>query len=176
MKLFVISDIHGSLTQLKKALNQFDKLQADKLILLGDLYYHGPRNKLPEGYDSMGCANLLNQYEDKIIAIKGNCDAEVDEMISKFKFQTSCELNFNSKKLYFTHGHHEIENMDNYDVIFVGHSHIYRCEKINSTLIVNPGSISLPKADNSSNYLVVENNTISFYDINSNKLINKINF
>jgi len=167
MKLFIISDIHGSFEKLNLAIDKFNKSKSDKLILLGDLYYHGPRNPLPSEYNPKECANLLNQYTDKIIAIKGNCDAEVDEYISKFPFNQSYTLKYNDKTFYFAHGHHEIENPSQYDVIFLGHTHIKRNEIIDGVIYINPGSISLPKADNSSNYIIVENNTISFYDINN---------
>ena len=176
MKLFIISDIHGSYTQAKKAFDAFNLTKADKLIILGDLYYHGPRNKLPEGYNPMETSKLLNSIKDKIIALKGNCDAEVDEYISEFTFTPSISLDFENKKFLFTHGHHPFINPSQYDVIFSGHTHIKRNEKIENTLYINPGSISLPKAENSSNYIIVESNTISFYDINTNKLIDQVTF
>lgn len=176
MKLFVISDIHGSFTQLQKAIEQFNNQKADKLVLLGDLYYHGPRNKLPEGYNPMECSKLLNEYKDKIIAIKGNCDAEVDEYISKFKFYESYELSLDNKKFLFCHGHHDVLNPTDYNVIISGHTHIKRNEIVDGVLYINPGSISLPKADNSSNYLVIENNNIIFYDINTNKEVDRATY
>lgn len=176
MKLFIISDIHGSYNQAKKAIDAFNSTNSDKLIVLGDLYYHGPRNKLPEGYNPMEVSKSLNEYKDKIIAIKGNCDAEVDEYISQFKFYPTYSLEFNNKKFLFAHGHHPFENEDQYDVIFFGHTHIKQNEKIGNTLHINPGSISLPKANNSSNYVIVENNIITFYDINTSKLVDKVEF
>lgn len=176
MKLFIISDIHGSYLQAKKAIDAFNLTNSDKLIVLGDLYYHGPRNKLPEGYNPMEVSKLLNEYKDKIIAIKGNCDAEVDEYISLFKFTPSYQMEFNNKKFLFAHGHHPFENENQYDVIFSGHTHIKRNEKVNNTLYINPGSISLPKAIDSSNYVIVENNTITFYDINTNKEVDSNQF
>lgn len=176
MKLFIISDIHGSYTQAKKAVDAFNLNKADKLIILGDLYYHGPRNKLPEGYNPMEVSKLLNSIKDKIIALKGNCDAEVDEYISEFSFTPSICMDYENKKFLFTHGHHPFDNPNQYNVIFSGHTHIKRNEKVGNTLYINPGSISLPKADNSSNYIIVENNSINFYDINTNELVDKVEF
>ena len=125
MKYVVASDIHGSIYYTKKLLEQFEIEKADTLILLGDLYYHGPRNPLPLEYAPMEVANLLNVFDKKLIVIKGNCDAEVDEMISKFKFNDHIELTINNKRYYFTHGHHEnIDNIpNNIDVLVYGHFH-----------------------------------------------------
>ena len=103
MKFLVASDIHGSLYYLNKIIEQFENTNADKLILLGDLYYHGPRNPLPKDYNPMEVSKKLNQIKDKLMVIKGNCDAEVYEMISDFPFEEHLTLNINEKIFYFTH-------------------------------------------------------------------------
>ena len=95
MKLLIISDIHGSSYYANKILEINDKEKPDKIILLGDLYYHGPRNKLTKDYAPMEVANILNSLKDKILAVKGNCDAEVDQMISEFKLENNLELKIN---------------------------------------------------------------------------------
>lgn len=169
------SDIHGSFRYALKALKAFEKSGAESLICLGDFYYHGPRNKLPYGYAPMDEAKLLNQYKDKIIAIRGNCDAEVDEFISEFKFVSQHIVeNKDGKKLLFAHGHHPIENPSQYDVIVTGHTHIALLEKKDGIVYVNPGSVSLPKADNSRNYLLIDDEKIEMIDLESGKTISEL--
>ena len=105
MKILIASDIHGSAYFTKKLVKIIESENFDKIILLGDIYYHGPRNKLPKGYNPMKVAEYLNQYSDKIKCIKGNCDSEVDQMISKFSFEFSYDMTFAHKKFLFVHGH-----------------------------------------------------------------------
>ena len=110
MKIIVISDIHGSLYYIRKIKDIIDRSNVDKIILLGDLYYHGPRNPLTEEYNPQEVANVLNNYKDKILCIRGNCDAQVDEMISDFRFSDNIRLEINKKRFFFTHGHKYNEN------------------------------------------------------------------
>ena len=119
MKIIVISDIHGSLFYMNKIKEIIDKSNVDKIVLLGDLYYHGPRNPLTQEYNPQQVANILNSYKDKILCVRGNCDAQVDEMISEFKFNDNVKLDINGKRFFFTHGHkYNIDNLpDNIDVI-----------------------------------------------------------
>ena len=125
MKYLVISDIHGSNYYAKKIEEIYNKENPDKIILLGDLYYHGPRNPLTEEYNPMEVSKLLNNLKDKILCTRGNCDADVDEMISEFKFNNNIELDINGKKFFFTHGHKfNIDNIpNNIDVLVYGHFH-----------------------------------------------------
>jgi len=112
MKYLVISDIHGSSYYANKINEIYKKESPDKIILLGDLYYHGPRNPLTKEYNPMEVSKIFNSLKDKILCIKGNCDAEVDEMISEFKFNESITLEINRLKFFFTHGHkYNIENI-----------------------------------------------------------------
>ena len=106
MKLLVISDIHGSLHYASQIPLIWERENPDKLVLLGDLYYHGPRNPLTEEYKPMKVAEILNEFKDSLIAIRGNCDAEVDQMISDFPLQDYVKEEINGKIIYFTHGHH----------------------------------------------------------------------
>lgn len=175
MKYFVISDIHGSVYYLKKAIEQFKKENCDKLIILGDFYYHGPRNPLTEEYMPMEIANILNNMKDKIIAIKGNCDAEVDEMISEFDFSDKINLNYNGKVITLTHGHKY--NKDNIpddcgDILLYGHFHLSFLEKENSRIIGSPGSISLPKNNTERGYILIHENNIILKDLDGNILEN----
>ena len=160
MKLLVVSDIHGSLFYTKKMVEIMEKEEVDKVILLGDLYYHGPRNPLPEEYNPMEVSKILNGLKEKLICIKGNCDAEVDEMISEFKFNDHVKLEINNKKFMFTHGHKfNIKNkVEDVDVLVYGHfhtgyikqdNHIYEFSILNNEMKVDTtidysASIKLP--------------------------------
>lgn len=177
MKYLVISDIHGSGYYAKKIDEIYKRENPDKIILLGDLYYHGPRNDLTEKYAPMEVAKILNSYKDKILCIRGNCDAEVDEMISEFKFQDNINLEIEGKKFLFTHGHKvNINNIPlGIDVLVYGHFHTCFIKKENGLLCVNPGSISLPRNNTPHSYLIIDNNQIIIKDIDNN-IIDKVNF
>lgn len=175
MKYIVASDIHGSIYYAKELLEIFKKEEADSLILLGDLYYHGPRNPLPKDYAPMEVANLLNSFDKELYVIKGNCDAEVDEMISKFSFNDHIELTIDNRKYYFTHGHHEnIDNIpSNIDVLVYGHFHTGFIKTKDSVVCVNAGSVTLPKNNTPNSYIVIEDNQIILKDLKGS-LIDKI--
>lgn len=175
MKYLVISDIHGSLYYMKKALDVFNNDNCDKLIILGDLYYHGPRNNLPELYNPMEVSKLLNNIKDKIICVKGNCDAFVDEMISEFKFNELEKITINNKNIIFTHGHiYNIDNpIDDCDVLIYGHFHTGFINIKDNKIFINSGSISLPKNNTPNSYLIIEDNNIYLKDFN-NQTIDKI--
>lgn len=111
MKYLVVSDIHGSSYYANKIKEIYKNERPDKIILLGDLYYHGPRNPLTKEYNPMEVAKILNNFKDIVLCTKGNCDAEVDEMISEFEFKDKIELTISGKRFCFTHGHKY--NMDN---------------------------------------------------------------
>lgn len=177
MKYLVVSDIHGSLFYANKILELINNEKVDKVILLGDLYYHGPRNPLPIEYNPKEVCNLLNSIKDKIICIKGNCDAEVDEMISEFEFNKNILLDINNKKFMFTHGHkYNIENkVDNIDVLIYGHFHTGFIKKEDGVIYVNAGSITLPKNGTKNSYLVIDENYIYLKDLENN-IIDSIRF
>ena len=121
--------------------------EPDKIILLGDLYYHGPRNPLTKNYNPAEVANIFNNLKEQILCVKGNCDAEVDEMISEFKFEDSIKLTINNKTFFFTHGHkYNIDNVPkDINVLVYGHFHTGFIKEKNGVICVNSGSISLPK-------------------------------
>ena len=177
MKFLVVSDIHGSYYYAKKFKEIYEKEKPDQIILLGDLYYHGPRNSLTEEYSPMKVAGILNDYKDKILCIRGNCDAEVDEMISDFKFHDKIELTIGEARFFFTHGH--IYNMDNVpeniDVLVYGHLHTGFIEKENGVIFVNSGSISLPKNNTAHSYLTIDEHKIILKDVDGN-IIEEINY
>lgn len=168
MKYIIASDIHGSYYYASKLIEAFNKEEADKLILLGDILYHGPRNDLPKEYNPKLVIPLLNNYKDKIIAVRGNCDAEVDQMVLEFPIMDDYKIiKINNKTFFLTHGH--IYNKDkmpneNIDVFVNGHTHVPVCENANDVLFLNPGSVSIPKNDSHHGYIVIEKDNIIFKD------------
>lgn len=173
MKYLIASDIHGSLyyTNILKSL--IEKENPNKIILLGDLYYHGPRNPFPQDYDPKGVCEYLNSIKSKLIVIKGNCDAEVDEMISNFKFKKSYTLVHNGKTIFFTHGHkYNIDNFPetDFDIMIYGHTHKGFIEYKNGKIIANPGSLPLPKEGSDRSYMIIENNRIVLKGMRANEL------
>lgn len=173
MKLFFISDIHGSYFYLKEVLNKFNEEKADYLVILGDILYHGARNPLPVEYNPKEVTGLINNYSDKIIAVRGNCDSEVDEMVLNFPIMsTYSNILYNNKRLFLTHGH--IFNEDNMpslgdgDLFIYGHFHIPRAEKKDNIYFINPGSITLPKENNPHTYGVLEGNKFTIKDLEGN--------
>lgn len=170
MKYLVISDIHGSGYYANKINEIYEKEKPDKIILLGDLYYHGPRNRLTDGYNPMEVAKILNKYKDIILCTRGNCDAEVDEMISEFKFEESIQLNIEGKRFFFTHGHkYNIDNIPkNIDILVYGHFHTGYIKEKDGVLCINAGSISLPKNNTPNSYLIIDNNKIILKDVENN--------
>jgi len=176
MKILVCSDIHGSLyfaNLLKKAI---DSNKFDKIVILGDIYYHGPRNPLPRDYNPMAVAEILNKYSDIIICTKGNCDAEVDEMISDFKFSENEILTIDGIRYFFTHGHKfNIDNIpQDISVLVYGHYHTGFIKEKNGVIILNPGSISIPKDNTKNSYAIIEDNVITLLDLDGNVIESKI--
>jgi uncharacterized protein len=166
MKLFFISDIHGSLYFLNEALGQFEKEGASHLVILGDELYHGARNPLPRDYNPKEVAARLNTFADKIIAIRGNCDSEVDEMVLNFPMMSTYSSVFlGDKRLFLTHGHvygeQNLPKLADGDVFFYGHTHIPVAKKAGTVTIINPGSISLPKENNPNTYGVLDGNSFT---------------
>ena len=176
MKLLVVSDIHGSAYYTREMLEIKKRENPEKIILLGDLYYHGPRNPLPREYAPMEVANILNSIKEELIVIKGNCDAEVDEMISEFKFNNNLTLKIKEKKVFFTHGNKnnmEIMPKEKVDIMIYGHFHTGFIVERKGIVFANPGSISLPKNNTTNTYLIVEEEQLSLKDINGCLIENK---
>ena len=145
MRLLFISDIHGVPSTLEAALDAAQPLGYDKIVLLGDLLYHGPRNGVPNFYNPVKVAKILNGLKDKIVAVRGNCDAEVDQMVLPFPIlDEKKELTVDGRKVILVHGHHEID-YTGYDVVMSGHTHIPVLEKRGATLFLNPGSTTITK-------------------------------
>lgn len=155
------SDIHGSAYYCEKMIEAYHKEKADRLILLGDLLYHGPRNDLPKEYEPKKVIAMLNAIKNDICAIRGNCDAEVDQMVLEFPIMADyCILFLDGKTIYASHGHKF--NIDNLpplkkgDIFIQGHTHVLMARKNEENLLLNPGSISLPKENNVQTYGIIE--------------------
>ena len=178
MKLLIASDLHGSEHFTKKLLDRFAAEGADQLILLGDIYNHGPRNPLPEGYHPMGVASLLNPLIEKLTVIKGNCDSDVDTLISDFEFVSEAYLFLGEKKVFLQHGDRfSIDRLPkNCGQVFIyGHYHTGFIEERNGVLVANCGSVSLPKGGTPRSYLLMEEDGLYLKDIEG-KLITYKNF
>ena len=168
MKYLVVSDIHGSRYYAEKLENIIKTEKPDKIILLGDLYYHGPRNPLPKEYEPKKVAEILNSYKDKILAVRGNCDAEVDQMISEFKLEENLILEISGKKFFFTHGHkYNIDNLpeEKIDALVYGHFHTGFIKEKEGIIFVNAGSITLPKNNTKNSYLLIDKCKIYLKDV-----------
>ena len=168
MKYLISSDLHGSYYYAKKLKEAFEREGADKLIILGDIYNHGPRNPLPQEYSPGQVASLLNDLNDKLIVIKGNCDSAVDTMISNFDFLESMVITSNDKTVFLTHGHVYNKNsspLTKFDAVVYGHLHTGFIEKNEDGVFVNVGSVSLPKNNTPNSYLIIENNRLTLKKI-----------
>lgn len=164
MKLFFMSDIHGSAFYLKQAMEMYNKENASHIVILGDELYHGARNPLTRDYNPKEAARILNSCSEKIMAVRGNCDSEVDAMVLTFPMSsTYSSILYNGKRLFLTHGHiYNNKNMPKLsqgDVFLFGHTHIPLVVKENGVTIINPGSISLPKENNPNTYGILEGET-----------------
>ena len=176
MKIMFISDIHGIKTNLTKIKARFEQLKCQKLVVLGDLYYIGPKNKMIEGYDINYVKEFLESFKDNIICVRGNCDSEVDISVSNFPIVNELSIiSTINEDLYLTHGH--IYNESNWNkmnsTLIYGHLHIPFIKQIETNTYINPGSISLPKDGNLPTYLVYDENTFTIYDINDNIIYTK---
>ena len=178
MTLVIASDIHGSATWARRLLDACEAEQASQLLLLGDLLYHGPRNPLPQGYDPKQVAALLNEHAERIIAIRGNCDAQVDEMLLDFPIVESSSVFLDGHRFICTHGHHFGPDapppIAPGDVLLSGHTHLFGIEEKQGRYFMNPGSISLPKEGRAHTYMVYRDHTFTIKDFTGSVLLTKI--
>ena len=165
MKLMIASDIHGSAYYCRKMLDAFAHEQADRLLLLGDFLYHGPRNDLPKDYNPKEVIAMLNPLKQSLLCVRGNCDTEVDQMVLEFPILSDyCLLEINGKTIFATHGH--IYNPDHLpplkdgDILLNGHTHIPANQNMGTYTYVNPGSISIPKNGSGHGYMILEDDFI----------------
>ena len=173
MKYMFASDIHGSAYYCRKMLDAFEKEGAERLVLLGDLLYHGPRNDLPQEYAPKQVIAMLNEYKNEIIAVRGNCEAEVDQMVLEFPVMADYAiLVLNGLTFFATHGH--LFNQDQMpplkagDILVHGHTHLLKAEKVNGHYILNPGSTSIPKGGNPATYAILDEQDFKIFDFDGN--------
>lgn len=170
MKLMIASDIHGSAKWCRKMLEARKAEQPDRLVLLGDILYHGPRNDLPEEYAPKQVIAMLNEIAGDLLCVRGNCEAEVDQMVLSFPVMADyCALFADGHTIYATHGH--IHGEDNPpptkpgDVLLCGHTHVPALNRHECFTYVNPGSTSIPKNGSAHSYAILENGVFIWKDL-----------
>ena len=161
MKLMFASDIHGSRSAMEAILRQYKLEGAQRLVLLGDLLYHGPRNDLPDQYDPKGVTALLNGAKDELLCVRGNCDAEVDQMVLEFPIQADYALfDLDGTTAFVTHGHlfntGSLPPHKDGDLLIHGHTHVLTVQEKDGMTYINPGSAALPKENNPKTYMVYD--------------------
>jgi len=178
MRFLIGSDIHGSLYYGKIFFDKVGTLSPDKILLLGDCYYCGARNDPPKDYAPKEVVKLLNAYSDRILAVKGNCESEVDSMVSDFLFYDKLMLYVFDKEITCVHGHHEsFTALPKHpgDVFLQGHTHVGVLERKDKTILANPGSVSLPK-DGRHSYLVLDENGFALKDLLTDETVKSLSF
>ena len=178
MKLMIASDIHGSAFWCRKLLGRFEDEAAERLVLLGDLLYHGPRNDLPDEYDPKAVLRMLKEMSDRILCVRGNCDSEVDQMVLNFPILAEYAVLFtDGLTLYCVHGHklsgNGIEYLRPGDILLQGHTHIPQCAESEGFLRLNPGSVSIPKQDSPHGYMTLENGVFHWKNLESGEVWQK---
>ena len=170
MKLMIASDIHGSAVWCERMLNAWRREAPGRLVLLGDLLYHGPRNDLPEGYAPKAVIPMLNDIAPQLLCVRGNCEAEVDQMVLSFPVMADyAALLVDGHAVYATHGHVYNEGnpppLQAGDILLFGHTHIPCCRRHGGFTFVNPGSVSIPKQNTPHSYVTLENGVMVWKDL-----------
>ena len=180
MKWMIASDLHGSAYYCRKMLEAFEREGADRLFLLGDLLYHGPRNDLPREYAPKEVIPLLNGKKEKLLCVRGNCDAEVDQMVLEFPVLADyAVLPVGQRLIYATHGHiYHVKNLPPLapgDVLLHGHTHVSAWTEFGQgNLYLNPGSVSIPKEDSPHSYMTLEGNTMQWKELESSAVFHEL--
>ena len=178
MKYIIASDIHGSSYYCKQLIEVFKEEKADKLLLLGDILYHGPRNDLPKGYAPKEVIAMLNPLADRILCVRGNCEAEVDQMVLNFAVMADYALlPLCDRTVFMTHGHlfhnDRLPSMQKGDILLHGHTHIPACEEFETYTYLNPGSVSIPKEQSPHSYMVFDGHTFLWKNLENGKIYNQ---
>lgn len=180
MKWMIASDLHGSAYYCRKMLEAFEREGADRLFLLGDLLYHGPRNDLPREYAPKEVIPLLNGKKEKLLCVRGNCDAEVDQMVLEFPVLADyAVLPVGQRLVYATHGHiYHVKNLPPLapgDVLLHGHTHVPAWTEFGQeNLYLNPGSVSIPKENSPHSYMTLEGNTMQWKELESSAVFHEL--
>lgn len=170
MKWMIASDLHGSAYYCEKLWDVFSREKADKLLFLGDLLYHGPRNDLPKDYAPKKVIEMFNAHKAQVLCVRGNCEAEVDQMVLEFPVLADyAYLEIGGKRIFATHGHLYGDKvpLKAGEILLQGHTHIPRHEKKDGILYLNPGSLSIPKECSAHSYMILEKDTFIWKDIDS---------
>ena len=176
MKIMFASDIHGDYTCAYRTIEKYLEEKAEKLILLGDILYHGPRNDLPEGYAPKKVIELLNGIKNELVCVRGNCDTEVDQMVLEFPILADYMMIYEKGRCFFiSHGHHHNTTtppmLKEGDILIHGHTHVLTVTPFgNNNTYINPGSVSLPKEGNPKSYMTYENGIFEIKDFDGNIL------
>lgn len=170
MKIMIASDIHGSAKYCRELLEAFRREKAEKLVLLGDILYHGPRNDLPEEYAPKSVIEQLNAVKDSLLCVRGNCDTEVDQMVLAFPILADYAWLYAADRTVFvTHGHgygeENLPPLSKGSILLQGHTHIPRCVDKDGVLCVNPGSVSIPKESSPHSYLMMTDTELTWKDL-----------
>ena len=179
MKMMIASELHGSTACIKKLWKRYDEEKPDRIVLLGDLLYHGARNDLPEEYNTKEAIDLLNSKSEIITCVRGNCDSEVDAMVLDFMVEVPhMILSDSGLNIFITHGHHyntgHLPPMNNIDIILHGHTHIPVCEEITKgKYYMNPGSVSIPKGGSDHSYMIYENRKFEWKNLDGKAYMEK---
>ena len=180
MKWMIASDLHGSAYYCRKMLEAFEREGADRLFLLGDLLYHGPRNDLPREYAPKEVIPLLNGKKEKLLCVRGNCDAEVDQMVLEFPVLADyAVLLVGQRLIYATHGHiYHVKNLPPLapgDVLLHGHTHVPAWTEFGQgNLYLNPGSVSIPKENSPHSYMTLAGNTMQWKELESSAVFHEL--
>ena len=161
MKFLIASDIHGSAYYCDLLLKAIATEKADRVLILGDILYHGPRNDLPECYAPKKVIEMLNPLKDKLLCVRGNCDTEVDQMVLDFPILADYSvIPVGDRLIYATHGHNFNENnlppISKGDILLNGHTHVSKCVEHSDFIYMNPGSVSIPKEDTPHSFMTLE--------------------
>lgn len=175
MKLMIASDIHGSAFWCEKLLDAYRAEHADRLLLLGDLLYHGPRNDLPRDYAPKKVIEMLSGLADQILCVRGNCEAEVDQMVLPFPVMAEyAVLYIEGRTIYAAHGHRLGEDdpppLACGDILLCGHTHISKCAEHEGYIYMNPGSVSIPKQNTPHSYMTFEAGTFLWKELECGKI------
>ena len=162
MKLMIASDIHGSAFYCRQMIEAYKREKADRMLILGDILYHGPRNDLPKEYAPKEVIAMLNPMKEEFLCVRGNCDTEVDQMVLDFPILADyCLLDLDGQTIFATHGHvwnpKNLPMLKSGDILLNGHTHIPACEENDGYIYMNPGSVSIPKENSEHSYMIYEN-------------------
>ena len=176
MKYFIASDIHGSAAWCRKMLEAWEQEKADRMILLGDILYHGPRNALPDEYDPPKVIEMLNPLKNRILAVCGNCDSAVDQMVLQFPIMADYAiLSLPDALVYLTHGHVWNENhllpLAEGDILLHGHTHVPVVHEHDTYTYINPGSVAIPKEDSHHGYMILEDGIFIWKSLNQESFL-----